>query len=357
MMLKLGKHISELLYSHDSVTVPGFGTFSTKYVPARFIPEEKIVESPRKIVDFSPEPKQGETPLIAYMAEKEGKSHDEIHHHLAETQRDVEHALEAGNKVEFELIGTFHRETDGSLRFEPSRQINYLENDTGVDAVDTPPLKPPIEKIESEEEKEALKTAALGTSTKPKTDEIMKEPEKKAPGQEKPQKGKKGMDPVLKWLAIIGIPLLVILIILFWQFNYFFGDEGLFRSPEPVVVEAPVETPVEVIEETEEVPEPTPTPVPEPEKPLFDPYLEPPKPDLYRPVYYVIVGSFRSQQNAQNLALKLRKEDHRLANVLDLTPAEFHRVYSGWYYDQEEAKAAKQQLDQNLREIAWILHR
>ncbi len=356
IMIKLGKYISELLFSNDSVIVPGFGSFSTKYVPARFIPEEKIVESPRKIVDFSPEPKQGDSPLIAYMAEKEGKSHDEILHHLAETLGDVEHALEAGKNVDFELIGTFHQETDGSLKFEPSRQINYLENDTGVAVVDTPAPKPLIEKKETEKEQDTLKASALATSTKPKTDYTMKEPEKKSPEQAKPQKEKiEGMDPALKWLAIIGIPLLVILIILFWQFNYFFGDEGLFRSTETVVVEAPVETPVEVIEEIEEVPEPE--PVPEPEKPLFDPYLEPPKPDLNRPVYYVVVGSFRSQRNAQNLALQLRKEDHRLASVLDLTPAQFHRVYSGWYYDLDEAKAAKQQLDKNLREIAWILHR
>ncbi len=358
-MIKLGKHISELLYRHDSVVVPGFGTFSTRYVPARFIPEEKIVESPRKIVDFSPEPKQGDTPLIDHMAEREGKSPREILNYLSRTLRDVEHALEAGNKVDFELIGAFHRETDGSLKFEPSRQINYLEDYTGVDAVDTPLQKPPVEKKESEEEKKTLKTATVGTSKKPKTDDPMKEPEKKAPGQEKPQKGKEGMDPALKWLAIIGIPVLVILIILFWQFNYFFGDEGLFRSSEPVVVEAPVETPVEtpveVVEEIEEVPEPA--PVPEPEKPPFDPHLEPAKPDIHRPVYYVVVGSFRSQYNAQTLALKLRKENNRLASVLDLTPAEFYRVYSGWYYDLEEAKKAKEQLDKDHREIAWILHR
>lgn len=354
-MTQLGRHISELLYTNDSVIVPGFGTFSTKYVPARFIPEEKIVESPRKIVDFSPEPKQGDTPLIDHMAEKEKKSPKEILHNLSKTLRDVEHSLEAGNKVDFERIGTFHRETDGSLKFEPSRQINYLESDTGVDAVETPSQKPIIEEKEPEEEKNDLKVAATGSITKPKTDDTMKEPEKESPRPKKPPKEKEGMDPVLKWLAILGIPLLVILIILFWQFNYFFGEEGVFRSSDPVVVEAPVETPVLVEEEIEIIPEPT--PVPEPVEPPFDPYLEPAKPDMNRPVYFVVVGSFRSQYNAQELALKLRKEDNRLASVMEITPAEFYRVYSGWYYDLDEAKRAKQRLDEALREIAWILHR
>lgn len=352
-MIKLGKYISELLYLHDSVIVPGFGTFSTKYVPARFIPEEKIVESPRKIVDFSPEPRQGDTPLIAYMAKKEGKSQEEVLQHISNTIKDAEHALEAGNKVEFEMIGVFYRETDGSLKFEASRQVNYLESDTGVDTVSTP-----IKKASEEVQKPESETKIFGAvqkSTKPQTDKTMKEPVKKETKQGQQQNEKEGMDPALKWLAIIGIPLLVILIVLFWQFNYFFGDDGLFRKTEPVVVETPIEAPVEVVEEVPEVPE-VPTAI-EPEEPPFDPYLEPAKPERNRPVYYVVVGSFRSERNATNLALKLRKEDARLASVLDKTPAEFYRVYYGWYYDLEEAKAAKQKLDDSLREIAWILHR
>ncbi len=354
-MIKLGKYISELLYSHDSVIVPGFGTFSTKYVPARFIPEEKIVESPRKIVDFRPEPKQGDTPIIAYIARQEGKSHEEVLQQITGTLRDTEHALEAGNKIEFELIGTFHRDTDGSLNFEASRQINYLENDTGVHTVETPPQKPLPGVKQSRPESETETVDASEKKSKPKTEEIMKNPEKKETKPVPKQPEKEGMDPALKWIAIIGIPLLVILIVIFWQFNYFFGEEGLFSRSEPVVIETPVVPPAPITEVVEEAPEPT--AAIEPEEPPFDPYIEPVRPDPNRPVYYVVVGSFRNEHNATSMALKLRKEDHRLASVLAKTPADFYRVYSGWYYDLNEAKAKKQQLDEDLKQIAWILHR
>lgn len=346
-MTELGKYISELLYKHDSVIVPGFGTFSTKYIPARFIPEEKIVESPRKIADFSPEPKQGDTPLVDFIAQKMGKNHEEVHQYISDTIRETEHALEAGNKVEFELIGTFYRDTDGSLQFEASRQVNYIENDTGVQAVDTPSQKPIGEQNELDSQ---LKKAETTTeSTKPKKEEIMKEPAKKETKPEKPQDQKEQMDPVMKWLAIIGIPVLLILIVLFWQFNYFFGEDGLFRRSETVVVEAPIEEPVEIVE-----PEPVAV---EPAEPPFDPYMQPARPEPGRPVYYIVVGSFRSEVNATNLALQLRKEDHRLASVLPKTPSEFYRTYSGWYYNLNEAKAEKRNLDDDLKEIAWILHR
>lgn len=353
-MIKLGKHISELLYSHDSVIVPGFGIFSTKYVPARFIPEEKIVESPRKIVDFRPEPKQGDTPLIAYMAKKEGKDHGEVLQSITNTIKDVEHALEAGNKVEFERIGTFFRDPDGSLQFEASRQVNYLEEDTGVKTVETPPQK--IAEEVKKDEPFLTDSTTNEESTKPKTKEIMKEPSKKETKKEIKHTEKEKMDPALKWIAIVGIPLLLILIIVFWQFNYFFGEDGLFSKSEPVVVEAPVVTPVEPVEEEEVEIIPEPIPV-EPEEPPFDPYAEPAKPDPFRPVYYIVVGSFSNERNATELALELRKDDARLAGVLEKTITDFHRVYYGWYYDLNEAKAEKQKLDPSLREIAWILHR
>ncbi len=360
-MIKLGKYISELLHNNDYVTVPGFGTFSTKYIPARFIPEEKIVESPRKIVDFRPEPKQGETPIIDYISKKEGKSHEEVLQQLTDTLRETEHSLEAGNKVELDLIGTFHRDTDGSLNFEASHQVNYLKNDTGISSVKTPPQKPlqEVKAVEPEPTPETIKTKEKISKTQ--TLETMKEPEKKGPTPKPGKPEKERMDPVLKWLAIIGIPLLIILIVLFWQFNYFFGEGGLFSRSETVGIEttAPAPATAEIIQEVEETPEPEPEPDIEPThaEPPFDPYLEPAKPQPNRPVYYIVVGSFRSEHNATSMALDLRKKDHRLSSVLTKTPTGFYRTYSGWYYDLDEAKAKKQQLDEDLRHIAWILHR
>jgi hypothetical protein len=352
--MKIGKYISELLYRHESVLLPGVGTFTKKYEPAKFIPEEKIVKSPAKIADFSPEPKQGETPLTAYIAEQEGISRQEVTDYYSRLARETEHTLEAGNKVELESLGQLYKDTGGSLQFEPDRTINYLADDTGVAQVKAPvpiPLK----------DKKTGIASAKADAQKPKNretkqtkkQEVMSEPRKND------KKKQSELSPALKWVALILIPLLIILIILFFNYNFFFGQDGFFRKSEPVIIEEPVIQPEPaVVEEPLETEETEDVISPEPEDVIaFDPYAEPPKPSYDRPVYIIVVGSFRNEQNAQNLALQLRKDGAQLAGVLEQTHAGYYRTYYGYHYNLNDAKKQKSELPEKMQEVAWILHR
>ncbi len=361
-MIKIGQYISELLYTHDSVTLPGFGTFSTRYESARFIPEKKVVESPSKIAYFSPVPKHGDSLLVQFIAEKEGKSVEEIAEVLNNLVTEIEHTLETGNQVEIESIGMLRKDLDGILKFEPNRNINYLENYTGVATIKTPGQKRTGDKavLPKETGPDALPVSAVPPEApaqpishkRPiptKKQKTMTEPKKKE------SKKKATLSPVLKWTAIVLIPLLVLLIIFFLNYNFFVGEDGIFRKTAPLAIEEVEEYfPDPVIEE--QPVEKLHTPEPDPE-PAFNPYLEPPKPPTDRPIYILVVGSFRNSMNAQNLALKLRKEGATLASVLDKTYSGFYRTYYGYYFDLDEAKSVKAGLDDELREIAWILHR
>lgn len=360
--MKLGKYISELLYHHDFVILPGFGTFSTRYVPAKFIPEKKIVESPTKVADFAPEPKDGDTPLPAYIAEKEGKPVEKVNDFISDVVKEIRQSLQRGKRVELEQLGIFHLDTDGSFHFEPDRSINFLD-----EATDIPEVKTPLTTTSEEPEKHSgASAAAIGgkMGSAPAVDENQKKTAKPVAESEnihpklheKMKEKKTKLPPALKWLAYIIIPLLVILIILFLSFTYFFGETGLFRRFERPVTEIPAEVPEqpEIIEEPA-VPEEEELVEPEPVTP--DPALEPPRPDPDRTVYYVVVGSFRNGMKAQQLAEKLRKEGADLAHVFMETPSKYHRVCYGYYYDLAEAKTQKARLRDDLRDIAWILHR
>ncbi len=351
--MKVGQYISELLYQHESVLLPGFGTFTTKYEPARFIPEQKIVQAPALIVAFNPMPKDGDTVLVDYISEKEGKSSGEIMRNLGELVQETIHALEAGNKVELECIGLFAMEGDGSLLFEPNRHINYLANNTGITHVKTPEQKPV---------KDTLVAATVVKTPTPKTEEkeFSETPKKEDMSEPKPKetKDKSALSPALRWIAIILIPLLIILLILFFNYTFFFGTEGLFRKAPPVYIEETVVSPdTDLVAEPDVVEEATAdTYVPTTED-AYDPYLVPPAPDFSRPVYLIVVGSFRNELKANKLALELRKGGAPMAHVLDRTHAGFYRTYYGYYYDLNKAKEQKALLSDEMKEIAWILHR
>jgi len=137
--MRLGKHISALLYEHERVIVPGFGTFTKHYVPAKFIPEKQIVEAPRKIADFHLEPSTGNTPLIAYMAEKEGVTQEEVTRFIEDVVREIHMTLDAGKTVELENLGRFRKDEDGALQFDANTDVNYMAETPGRDPVKTPP--------------------------------------------------------------------------------------------------------------------------------------------------------------------------------------------------------------------------
>lgn len=353
--MKIGKYISELLHSHDSILLPGIGTFTKKYEPAKFIPEQKFVKSPAKFAHFSPEPKQGDTPLTDYIAEKEDLDREMVNDHYEKMAREMEHALEAGSTVELEHVGSFHKDTDGTLKFNPDQKVNYLASDTGVTQVKTPPT------LTAKNKKPAV---SADISTAKNTDNLPKskttKQEAMSDSAKRDKKEKPVLSPALKWVAIVLIPLLIILIILFLNYNFFFGENGFFRQAkqpvhmeEPAIVPAPdiiIEEP-EIDEDEEDITGIT------AEAPPFDPYAEPSKPSFDRPVYIIVVGSFRNEINARDLALQLRKDGHKLAYILDKTHAGFFRTYSGFYYNLNEAKEHKAQLPDEIRENAWILHR
>lgn len=359
--MKIGKYISELLFTHETVILPGFGSFSTKYVPARFIAEKNIVEAPARIADFSPEPKEGFTPLTSVIAEREGMTEHAVNDFFAKLAGEINESLQSGKKVELENIGLFLMDEKGDIHFTPDRATNYLKEDTGVSHVKAPAFTPSEEDQpaaasgDNPGEKPSDIPAEEGTTPAPQAaTEHETKKEMKAKG-EKNNEQKKGSGG-LWWLFYIGIPILVILLILFLRFDYFFGGDGLFRRQatveriEPVPSEPATETDTTLVDEPgEEIADPEPVPA--------DPDIEPPPPEAGRPVYYIVVGSFRNEMEAEKLARQLRSDGAPLASVFMQTPAEYHRVCYGYYYDLEEAENHKASLDDELREKAWILHR
>ncbi len=337
--MKVGKYISDLLFHHESIVLPGFGTFSTRYVPARFIPEKKIVESPSKIAHFSPGQTGGDSPLPQYIAEKEGKSVENVVSYLGDMVKEIKYSLESGKKVEFEDLGIFYMDADGNYQFEPNREVNYLDQATDVPRVVTPP--------NLDSSKQDSRPAPVGVpdeaySSNQKSEENMKEKKTKLP-------------PAVRWLAYILIPLLIILILLFANFSFFFGEGGLLRRGERPVAERTAEEARPETAPAEEITEPE--AITEEEAEIADPTAEPPRPEPGRNVYYIVVGSFRNEVKARSLAEDLRKEGASLAHVLGSTPSNYFRVCYGYYYELEEAERQKAGLSDDLRQVAWILHR
>jgi hypothetical protein len=400
--MKIGKYISELLFENDFVILPQLGEFSTKYIPAKFIPELKKVESPSKTIVFNDKNKSGGGLLTEYIAKKENMSSQEARDFVNTFVSEMLNSLRTGKKVELESIGVFSMEQNGEIIFDGDKSINYLNDSMGMTSVKEPARKseadakseldkvleditptkaPKDEKIFIPHPTEELKpVAAVPPPAEPvKTDDTIKSdikssgnvsqrppvtpvrpvqepvsqkigsPVKKTETIEKP--AKQGLPPAVKWTALTVVPLLIIIIILALNFEYLVGDKSVIWSksqPAPVVSTETI-TPQEepVITETAPVVKETPT---------YDPTVAPAGPERGRKVYYIVVGSFEEEHSAMILAEELRSKGAQTANVFPVNRLGFYRVYYGYYYDLKEAENELAQA-QKVNPQAWILHR
>ncbi len=336
--MKIGACISELLYEHESVILPGFGRFSTRYIPARFIPEAQKVESPAKIVDFDPRTQEGDTPLIQCLADREKTTPDKVKAFLGEFVEQLQQNLSEGKKVSLDMIGVFSAGEKGDILFEPDPSVNYLEEIPGSEPVAVP----------------AQDEGAAAPVEEPEATRPVEEPLPEPANEPQTMDSEtRSFPPALKWIAFTVVPLLVLAIILALNADAIFGRK---EAPVPI---SPVVSPPEEIRAQEAAPETEAEAAPEPAetKVAFDPEAEPPRPEPGRPVYYLVVGSFEDVSRARDLARQLRTEDSPLASVFMQTRQGAHRVCYGYYYDLAEAEALLGKVQREVNPDAWILHR
>ncbi len=394
--MKIGKYISELLFENDFVILPDLGEFSTKYIPAKFIPELKKVESPSKVVTFNEKNKSGGGLLVEYIARKEKIGSQQAKEFVSNFVAEMKNSLKSGKKVELDNIGLFSMDQNGVLNFEPDKSVNYLNDSIGMSSVKEPTRKseeeakteldkvledarkaaplvkddkitnpePPKESDKKEEEKESEKIKpaskpvappvgekATGTPIRSFHDPVpvtQKSSATESTDSEEPQQKSAGLPPAMKWVAFTVVPLLIIIIVLAFNFEYLFGDKSVFKSEETVVTETSAPEPED---------QPQPVAEPEPvEEEVFDPTVPPPAPESGRPVYYIVVGSFEEEHSAQILAEELRTQGARTASVFPINHLGFYRVSYGYYYDLEEAERELEKA-REINSNAWVLHR
>lgn len=370
--MKIGKYISELLFERESVVLPGFGEFGTRYVPARFVPEEKKVESPSKVVTFNEKNKAEDETLAAFMAQKENIGIDKTKEFIVAFVQECHISLKAGRKVELENIGSFFIGRDGTINFEPDKSINYLNDSFGMKEVTAPVNVPeePKAKVAPVVEKKVEKLVRPEPEAK-------KEPKK----TEKPKKsGGSGLPPSLKWFAILGIPIIVIAIVVAMNFNQlkeYLGMDvtaqtestsvsfvqktkdffsGLFGGKKEKAAENKVITepqlPVDTIATDTMPSEPLPDETP---SRAAESYYT--KTEAGTTVYHIVVGSFLQENLAQDLVDQLRKKGLGNPSIFEVTRAGYYRVSYGTYSSEAEANKDLEQVKINVAPQAWVVVR
>ena len=133
--------IRELLFSHDCVIVPGFGGFIGNYASARIDKSTSTFYPPAKQISFNRNLKNNDGLLAGRISVHSGILFSDAVTLIEEFISGVKKRIEKGEKVVFDNIGVFSANHEGSIQFEPDRNINYYPGSFGLESFQFSPAE------------------------------------------------------------------------------------------------------------------------------------------------------------------------------------------------------------------------
>ncbi len=309
MKQKIEHYISNLLYIHDCVIIPGFGGFVGNKRSAYIHPVSGIIYPPSKALLFNKNLIQNDGLLTTHIAKEEELDLSEITNLIEGFVQKIQKELKNRSAFKLQKVGTFTRGNEGNISFTQDKNYNYNLASFGMEANHK---SKKVERIISEE------------------DIIVKTIKQK------------DFKKTLKKAAAVLIPLIGLSLIGITQeenitdiYNQMANLNPFTTSKNEIVKEAPakeIKVPIAEIIETE-------------------------KAEIVIPIiteqhtYYIIAGAFAEQKNANKLLQKLKRWNYD-ASIVE--GGNLMRVSYNSFQNREDALLALAEIRKDNKS-AWLL--
>jgi nucleoid DNA-binding protein len=310
--------IRELLFGHDCVIVPGFGGFIGNYTPARIDKKSGTFYPPVKQISFNRNLNHNDGLLVGRISGSSGINYGDARNMVDEFVTEIRRKIEKGEKVVFDHIGIFVNNQEGNVQFEPDRSSNYHLDSYGLESFQMLPL-----------ERYNVRTRIIRP--------VNRDPERQA-----------SMRKIL-WRAAVIIPLLSVLVIVPLKTDLL--KSRVETSNLNPLVSAEFEQNKKAVDEGMKIEQL------KPEENVSPVIEEQPKIEVAEPVvaeknvYFLITGSFKSQENAINQVNVLKSEG--FSPEIVAAPNGFFRVCAITCNDMHTAMTKKDSISGKFPE-AWI---
>lgn len=134
-MSALSKHISDLLYEHDCVIIPGFGGLVGNRKASWFNELNQTFYPSYKELGFNQNLKNNDGLLANQIAQSEGLNYQGALDFIAKEVEQIRAQLDSRHPVSFTEIGSFSRDANFNLRFVQDMNFNYLKASYGLEPV------------------------------------------------------------------------------------------------------------------------------------------------------------------------------------------------------------------------------
>ena len=337
MAKDISVYIRELLFKHDCVIIPGFGAFIGNYFPSHIDRNEGLFYPPVRRITFNRHLTGNDGLLIGHVSSHLKIPYNESRDLIGTWAEELRSKIMAGTILNLDHLGTFSLNREGTIIFEPDSTVNYLLSSYGLTSYQRQPVS--------------------DFDVRKKMLEHHHEPAVSQPSVRR-----------LLTRAAVIVPVLIALALVPFNDNLFRGKmeestlnplanaELEFNREQIAADTAYVEPETTVKETTDTGAVVIEKPAPEPPVAAVVPDPEPVKPVQQAVVvheyrYLLIIGSFKTEDNALSMIEKLRK----IGYDPEMTggPDGFLRVSAESFDTVEQAKAAHSRIIRSFPG-AWI---
>ena len=125
MKQKIEYYISNLLYIHDCVIIPGFGGFVGNKKSAYIHPVSGIIYPPSKALLFNKNLTQNDGLLATHIAKEEELDLLEITNLIEGFVQEIQKELKNRSAFKLQKVGTFTKGNEGNISFIQDKNYNY----------------------------------------------------------------------------------------------------------------------------------------------------------------------------------------------------------------------------------------
>ncbi len=310
--MQIEKHISDLLYRYQCVTVPGFGAFLTETVSAHVTGSASSFFPPKKVVSFNANVKNNDGLLANHVALQEKMSYELAVIKIGDVVNEWTYLLQNCNRVVLKNIGEISVNNEMNWVFEPANTVNYLTDSFGL----TPFVSPEITREVLKQEVEALEEKAP----------IIFTPERKRDYS------------YLKYAAVF--------IVMLGAGGFGFLTYNHHIESKTLAINKSVQEKVQ-----QQIQQATffigsPNDVRGSESVSED------KENMF---YHIVAGAYRTEENANTAIANLKAEGFENAKMLPVNKRNLYYVVYGSFKKLVDAQTERKQIQKNHNAEAWLL--
>ena len=311
--MQIEKHISDLLYRYQCVTVPGFGAFLTETVSAHVTGSASSFFPPKKVVSFNANVKNNDGLLANHVALQEKMSYELAVIKIGDVVNEWTYLLQNRNRVVLKNIGEISVNNEMNWVFEPANTVNYLTDSFGLSSF----VSPEITREVLKQEVEALEEKAP----------IIFTPERKRDYS------------YLKYAAVFVVMLGA------GGFGYkTYYDQQI--ETKTLAVQKNVQEKVQ--QQIQEATFVISAPVEAVELSVAAPVEE-------KMPYHLVAGAYRSEVNANKAIAELKAAGFENAKMLPINKHNLYPVVYGSFKNLNEAQTERKNIQKSHNAEAWLL--